>query len=232
MANKAKRPLDQIGAEARAPQAENRGGDHAGEGPGGRRLDPPGQLDNDNSQRPETPPGQLPDTTVVGADGDDNLVGGRGEDSLSGGAGDDLLQGGRRGDTLDGGLGDDTLVGGDGGDLLTGGAGADLFRIESSPKTLNDLDRIADFTSGEDRIIFGDDLKPTETNVATATAADFKSALHEANLRMADDEIEFVLVQVGDDVIVFAADENASHPESAVLLVGRSLIDLNHQDFG
>lgn len=72
------------------------------------------------------------------------IVGTAGNNRLSGLAGNDTLVGGGGDDILNGGLGRDTL---------TGGAGADqfIFDILASSAT---ADRIKDFVSGEDRILF------------------------------------------------------------------------------
>lgn len=103
------------------------------------------------------------DDRMFGNDGNDTLYGGDGDDLLSGQAGADLLSGGNGNDRLDGGAGDDqlyahagndTLLGGAGLDLLHGGAGADVFVFLSAAEagTGNAMDRIADFSHGEDRI--------------------------------------------------------------------------------
>jgi Ca2+-binding RTX toxin-like protein len=62
---------------------------------------------------------------------------------LSGLAGDDDLRGNG---------GDDTLIGGAGKDTLTGGAGADVFVFAAADQT--STDKVADFTSGTDRLRF------------------------------------------------------------------------------
>jgi Ca2+-binding RTX toxin-like protein len=58
-----------------------------------------------------------------------------------------------------GGTGNDTLIGGVGGDFLVGNEGADIFKytaVEESQNTVlwgaNQLDQIADFTQGQDKI--------------------------------------------------------------------------------
>lgn len=62
---------------------------------------------------------------------------------------DNVITGGRGADRLSGLAGSDTLWGGNGGaDRLRGGEGGDFFVFESG----DGRDRIADFTSGEDRI--------------------------------------------------------------------------------
>lgn len=117
--------------------------------------------------------------TVYGGNGDDRLAGGMDMDELRGGAGNDTLYGGSEADLLVGGSGDDllrggtgndTLNGGTGADTLHGGAGDDIFRFEAGDlQVWNDLegtdeekyaqlDRIDDFTPGQDTITFGDGI--------------------------------------------------------------------------
>jgi Ca2+-binding RTX toxin-like protein len=187
---------------------ENPGGDHVGEGPGGRRIDPPGQTDNDNSQRPDTPPG------LVGASG-----GGTDEG--------DVLQGGKRADSLDGGAGDDTITGGRGVDELTGGEGADTFVIEAG-KRLGDLDRILDFEDG-DQLVFEDGPTAGEDNYSEGEADSYDAALAFARARL-DGGDEYVAVQVGEDVLVFVGD--GDDVSAAVVLVGRGLSDVSFGDIG
>ena len=191
---------------------------------GGRRQDD-GADDHGRETRPQTSEGKAGGSTA------NDLRGGDGADSLSGGGGNDRLRGGDGADTLSGGAGADTLRGGDGADHLTGGAGADSFRIDEAGRTLDGLDRILDFAHGEDKIVFDDDgLIATDANFATATAADYASARAIANARMADGSADFVAVQIGGDVVDFATELGEHHIESAVLLVGRSLMDISASD--
>ncbi|MFS4583680.1 calcium-binding protein [Phaeobacter sp. C3_T13_0] len=106
---------------------------------------------------------------LVGGAGRDTMDGGRGADRLLGGADADLLRGGGQNDLLRGGAqgdrligqsgrdklfgqkGNDTLDGGSGHDTLTGGAGADVFVFGRG----HGIDRIRDFTQGEDVIHLG-----------------------------------------------------------------------------
>jgi len=93
---------------------------------------------------------------IYGNDGADTLEGEGGADELRSGYGDDILLGGD---------GDDLLVGGWGVDAMTGGAGADLFRFSLFDSgTGAAADRIADFTSGEDRI----DLSGVDANYSVS----------------------------------------------------------------
>jgi Ca2+-binding RTX toxin-like protein len=192
--------------EARG-QPQTPGGDHLGEGPGGRRIDPPGQDDNDHSQRPTTPPGQA----VIGGGTD----------------GDDVLHGGNRTDSLDGGVGDDTISGGRSADDLTGGEGDDAFVIDGV-KRLGDLDRILDFSEG-DKLVFEKGAKADEDNYAEGQADDFEAAVALAR-ELLDDGDGYVSVQVGDDVLVFSGDDG--DVSGAILLVGRTLSDVGFGDIG
>jgi Ca2+-binding RTX toxin-like protein len=184
-----------------------------------------GPDDNDN------PPTVATAETLAGTAGADQLRGGLGDDSISGLDGNDRLTGDKGADTLDGGAGDDTLSGGDGADVLIGGAGADAFKIDGSAKALAGLDKIMDFTHGADRLVFDDAPVATTTNFATDTAADFQAAMTAANSKIAAGA-DFVAVQVGADVIVFADEIGEHHADHAVLLVGKTLADISSADIG
>ncbi|KQM30541.1 cellulase family glycosylhydrolase [Sphingomonas sp. Leaf10] len=81
------------------------------------------------------------------------LYGLKGNDVLTGGAGKDWLEGGEGNDELIGGAGDDILIGGAHRDTLTGGEGRDTFRYTAvSESKGGDMDRILDFTKGQDVI--------------------------------------------------------------------------------
>jgi Ca2+-binding RTX toxin-like protein len=90
-----------------------------------------------------------------------------GDDYLQGNAGDDVLYGDGGNDRMVGGIGNDTLIGGVGGDFLVSNEGADIFRytaVEESQNIAingaNQLDQIADFTQGQDKI----DLSAIDAN--------------------------------------------------------------------
>lgn len=78
-----------------------------------------------------------------GNDGNNILVGNRASNTLVGGAGDD---------TIDGGAGNDRIHGGIGNDTLTGGTGSDLFVFDTRLDSVTNVDKITDFTVGEDKI--------------------------------------------------------------------------------
>ncbi len=84
----------------------------------------------------------------------ENLYGTFRNDSLTGNGGANWLYGDEGADTLIGGGGADTLVGGAGSDRLTGGAGADHFRFNRWDDSDPWGDRITDFTTGVDKLVF------------------------------------------------------------------------------
>jgi Ca2+-binding RTX toxin-like protein len=204
--------------------------DHgANRGPGAANN--PGDDDDNKGDNNHGVPPVVAAETLTGTDAVDRLQGGAGDDSISGLGGNDRLEGGKGNDTIDGGAGDDLIRGGKGADLLTGGAGHDTFVIDSGAKTAAGIDHITDFTHGEDRLVFDDAPAVTATNFVTDTQADFASALTDANAKMAAGA-DFVAVQVGADVIVFADEVGEHHVESAVLLVGKTLADISSSDIG
>jgi VCBS repeat-containing protein len=73
---------------------------------------------------------------------DNQIYGNGGKNFLNGGKGDDLVSGGD---------GNDIIYGMEGNDILMGGAGSDQFRFNTRPGSGN-VDRITDFTAGEDVI--------------------------------------------------------------------------------
>ncbi|MFC3069685.1 calcium-binding protein [Phenylobacterium soli] len=173
--------------------------------------------------------------TLTGTAGDDVLKGEDGADSISALDGNDVLRGDGGADTLDGGAGDDTLAGGEGANVLTGGDGADLFVIKGEGhlgKTADRLDQITDFTSGEDKLVFGHKLHVTDANFETATASDYASAVALARHDIGAGGVDVVAVEVGNDVIVFADTHANNHVDAGVVLVGKTLTDLAPGDFG
>ncbi len=84
--------------------------------------------------------------------GNNTLMGNGVGNTLDGGAGNDLLDGGFGLDTLLGGSGNDTLIGGAGKDVLTGGTGNDRFVFNVRPNAQTNVDRIEDFSPGEDTL--------------------------------------------------------------------------------
>ncbi len=103
--------------------------------------------------------------------GNDVIDGGLGNDQLFGGAGDDIIDGGAGNDSYDGGSGNDLLITSAGADTLFGGPGADTFRFGQGASF--ELDKILDFTPGEDTIELDKSLLPASGLSGTLTAADF-----------------------------------------------------------
>lgn len=139
--------------------------------------------------------GQVGNDTIFGGEGNDNISGGTENDLIEGGAGndklfgdehDDTLVGGAGADRLDGGADNDLLIGGAGADYLKGGTGNDVFLfdiVKDNPTgaALNakELDTIADFTSGEDKLniqVDGKTIAPTEANFKAMDASIYKGA--------------------------------------------------------
>ncbi len=81
-------------------------------------------------------------------------IAGRGNaagNTITGNSGNNFLNGNSGNDTIDGGAGNDRLLGSFGNDMLTGGAGNDRFEM-TKPLGPTNIDRILDFTVGEDKI--------------------------------------------------------------------------------
>ena len=217
--------------------AENNGGTHvplAGNSEtGGRRVDPPGLVDNEHSNRPDTPPG-LDGHDGGGGGGEtgpQTLTGTSGPDSLSGGSFGDSVSGLDGPDSLNGGGGDDTLVGGGGADSLSGGAGADMFHVAGTAATADGVDHILDFGHVEDHLVFPGGIVATDANFATATAPDYAAA-QVAALDAVSHGAAYIAVQVGADVVVFAnTDSDPATLDAAVVLVGKTLADISTVDF-
>jgi Ca2+-binding RTX toxin-like protein len=169
--------------------------------------------------------------TLIGTAGADDLKGTAGADSLSGGDGNDLLRGEGGGDTLDGGAGSDTLLGGRGSDVLTGGSGSDTFLISGRVTAVQaDLDRITDFTHGEDRLGFGSHVSLAGHSFWSGVEANYADALAVATDQITSGAADVVAVQVGSDVIVFADSDLHDHVSNAVVLVGQTLAGVDQWD--
>jgi Ca2+-binding RTX toxin-like protein len=173
-------------------------------------------------------PGLAGAAQIIFPDSSQMLVGSAGGDVLTGGAHGDGLFGGFGDDTLNGGPGDDALQGGPGADVLTGGAGRNLFIVSAgeSPPVTGQMDTITDWSSGDALTFFRGPTVPS--SYVESTAADFASAKTFANAQIAGGTVEYVAMQVGGDVIVFA-DSHGDHgvAEDAVILAGRTLADID-----
>ena len=88
---------------------------------------------------------------IYGTASTNTLAGTNSAERIYAGAGDDVVNGLGGNDVLLGEQGNDVLSGGTGADMLSGGTGADRFVFSGAP----DGDRIMDFTTGVDKIVFG-----------------------------------------------------------------------------
>lgn len=169
--------------------------------------------------------------TLTADDGGGTLTGKGGGDLLTGGAGADLLTGGRGADTLVGGDGNDRLSGGAGADVLIGGAGKDTFLIDARlGGGLSDLDRVLDFTGGEDRLGFGGSVSLAGHTLWSGSASDYDAALATATQQIGSGAADTVAIQLGSDLLVFADGDLSDQISGAVVLANRTIADLSTWD--
>jgi Ca2+-binding RTX toxin-like protein len=153
--------------------------------------------------------------------------------TLTGGATNDLLAGKSGSDTISGGDGNDTLQGGHGGDVLTGGAGADVFVMASGghiTASEDSVDRITDFTSGQDVLQFGRQTSLAGDAMWTGAAGSYAEAFADAKAQIGSGSYHLAAVQVGSDLVVFADSTLHNHVDAAAVLVGKTLADFSHWD--
>ncbi|MCC3407402.1 MAG: DUF192 domain-containing protein [Microcoleus sp. PH2017_10_PVI_O_A] len=107
---------------------------------------------------------------IFGDRDNDSIAGNEGADTLFGGQGSDTIYGGQGEDAINGDRGNDLLIGGEGKDILTGGAGDDLFVLEntSPAPTVAQADVIADFGSGNDKIVLTEGIKFSDLNISVS----------------------------------------------------------------
>lgn len=175
--------------------------------------------------------GEAGNDRLVGEDGNDSLynsegvgwlIAGPGDDFLSDGSGNSVLAGNAGNDTIlagggndrclgdsgddyiDGGNGADRITGGEGNDYLLGGNGNDIFVFRDGM----DIDRIGDFTYGEDRLFINTSLLNGETDAAAVIA------------RYATVSGTDIIIDFGDgDMIILEGVTNLSHVTDSILLV-------------
>lgn len=167
------------------------------------------------------------------------LEGGDARATIDGGLGHDLIRGGNGADSIMGGADNDVLAGWGGADIISGGDGADEFDFfgGQSVTTFADLPQIVDWNLID--YFYFQDLKTgkavgagTDTNYVESSAAEYDSALLFANGQIAGGRIDYVVVQVGSDLYVFA-DSRCDNgvADAAVRLIGRSLNDISSTNF-
>ncbi|HET6971171.1 MAG TPA: calcium-binding protein, partial [Phenylobacterium sp.] len=151
------------------------------------------------------------DDTLIGDSNANTLLAGGGENYVSGGDGDDTIQSGAFGDTIFGGAGNDSIsafggsdlvVGGAGKDVMSGGSGSDVFAFAAgdSGVVAGALDIIDDWES-VDRLQFAAAATPGDYLELTATSYD--QALSLANAQISTGAANYVVVQLGNDLVVF-----------------------------
>lgn len=176
--------------------------------------------------------GNLGADSLTAISGSSTLLGGQGNDTIIGGSGPDMLFGDLDNDVLEGGAGNDTLTGGGGTDVLTGGAGADQFNFGAGDSGLSAgmLDRITDWATA-DRLHFGVAGAPGATlstyQESISASGDFNAARDAATSLVSNAGVSFVAIQIGADVVVFADANGDKTLDNAVLLVGRTLADID-----
>jgi Ca2+-binding RTX toxin-like protein len=166
---------------------------------------------------------------LTGGDGNDTINGSSGNNNVDGGTGNDSITTTTGTDTVAGGDGNDTLAAGAGADVITGGLGNDLFNFASgdSGTTLGALDQIRDWSS-TDSLDFTGIGPATGTNYLETTATDYASAKAFADAQISGGIVDYVVVQVGGDLVVFADNANNNvASDDAVVLVGKTLNDID-----
>jgi Ca2+-binding RTX toxin-like protein len=199
--------------------------------------------------------------SLFGAAGDDHVDGGAGDDLIlvsgtgiqTGGDGADTvdasaasgavhwLDGGRGDDSLLGSAGADTIVGDGGSDTLAGGAGRDIlfgggggvdqfnFAHGDTTPTNGQWDVISDWAAGDKLHFAGPAV--SEANYVEVTTADAVSAVQTATTEIGANTHDVVAVQVGADVLVFVDSAGDNTVGDAVVLVGKSLADIDSSNF-
>ncbi|HLZ76795.1 calcium-binding protein [Phenylobacterium sp.] len=160
---------------------------------------------------------------LLGEDGNDTLISPGSHDVLSGGDGNDSLSGAHGAESMNGGAGDDTIDGSSNASTLAGGGGSDKFIVNTGSVAAGAGPQIVDWDGAHDTIHFVG-FTVSATNFATATAADYATALSMAGSISSDQGVNFIEVQVGANVFVFAGTPVGMTAE--VELVGRSLADV------
>ena len=148
---------------------------------------------------------------------------------------DDNIATGAANDTIQGGDGNDTINGGAGTDFLRGGNGNDqfVFTALDSGTTAGSLDQIQDWQS-TDKLSLGFGVGSLSNYAEALTAApDYATALSSATNFFATGSTAFTYfaVQIGGDVVVFVDNAGSTGPTDAIVLVGRTLADIDQTNF-
>lgn len=119
---------------------------------------------------------------ISGRSTDLHLASGKNGFSISNDASTDAvtINGSSKNDSITGGSADDTIIGGSGNDILTGGEGDDYFGFDALPNAKTNLDKIIDFGTGNDKLVFSTAIFTTLTSTSpeqfsTITSTEFLS---------------------------------------------------------
>jgi Ca2+-binding RTX toxin-like protein len=104
--------------------------------------------------------------------------------------------------TLSGGTGNDILDGGLGKDTLTGGAGSDFFVFDTALSSASNIDSLADFAAGLDKIQLDKDIFTALQTVGTLSAASFKASA----TGLAGDDNDYILYNTTSGALFYDAD--------------------------
>jgi len=142
-----------------------------------------------------------------------------------------VLTSGSGADTITGGVGSDTITGGAGRDVMTGGGGADkfVFALHDTTPTNGLWDVINDWNA-TDKIHFAGPAV-ANANYSEITAADAVTAFNTAQADIAAGNHDVVAVQVGADVLLFVDSAANNTIGDAVVLIGKSLTDIDVSNF-
>jgi Ca2+-binding RTX toxin-like protein len=157
-----------------------------------------------------------------GGDGNDRMLVRGGSSTLLGGAGNDSLDGGDGADTINGGAGFDTMAGGFGADLFIEDIGDSVEFIISS--TLN---RITHWETSDRIKLRGTFTADQYTELSVENLFSAENLAEGALERGA----EVVAVQVGDDVVIFTDISPGVAIHNVIMLVGRTLADIDPSHF-
>jgi Ca2+-binding RTX toxin-like protein len=167
---------------------------------------------------------------VTGGDGLDFIDTAGGDDNVDGGNSADRIMTGADRDTVQGGDGADTISGGDDTDFLRGGKDADLFEFNTGDSGLEPgfIDQVLDWQTIDMIDFTGIGSANEGVNYLELTATSYAEAITLANALIGTGTVDYVVVQVGFDVVVFAdSTGNNGGADDAVVLVGGSLADIS-----
>jgi Ca2+-binding RTX toxin-like protein len=165
--------------------------------------------------------------------GADDVFGGSGNDTIFGGAHQDDIQGGSGVDVIDGGADRDMISGGRGDDALTGGSGSDVFIFHTG----DGVDRITDFTQGQDLIALGAEILrvlPDTFQGAYDVAAALINVDHQGDFTIISGQFnstEQLIFDIDTRILSFDADGSAGPGEAVDLMHLESVARLQASDF-